>query len=113
LRRIRNSEILNLKKIPWIKGIGISRSESQNLMNTLTIRVDKETHRSVILGIVKEKGLPQAKGGHMRIISGYNKDKNEIIYSDSWGKDHENKKMPMDDAWTITTGLYSFDPRKK
>ncbi|MCX6983625.1 MAG: hypothetical protein NT118_02590, partial [Lentisphaerae bacterium] len=38
--------ILNLKKIPWIKGIGISRSESQNLMNTLTIRVDKETHRS-------------------------------------------------------------------
>ncbi|MCX6985855.1 MAG: hypothetical protein NT118_14070, partial [Lentisphaerae bacterium] len=47
-RRIRNSEILNLKKIPWIKGIGISRSESQNLMNTLTIRVDKETHRSAV-----------------------------------------------------------------
>jgi uncharacterized protein YvpB len=68
---------------------------------------------SVILGVVKEKGLPQVAGGHMRIISGYNKDKNEIIYSDSWGKDHENKKMPMDDAWTITTGLYSFDPRKK
>jgi hypothetical protein len=68
---------------------------------------------SVILGIVKEKGLPQAEGGHLRIISGYNKERNEIIYSDSWGKDHENKKMPMDDAWTITTGLYSFDPRKK
>ncbi len=68
---------------------------------------------SVILGIVKEKGLPQAEGGHMRIISGYNKEKNEIIYSDSWGAAHENKKMPMDDAWTITTGLYSFDPRKK
>ena len=67
----------------------------------------------VILGIVNEKGLPQAEGGHMRIISGYNKEKGEIIYSDSWGKGHENKKMPMDDAWTITTGLYSFDPRKK
>ncbi len=68
---------------------------------------------SVILGVVKEKGLPQVAGGHMRVISGYNKEKNEIIYSDSWGKEHENKKMPMDDAWTITTGLYSFDPRKK
>jgi hypothetical protein len=68
---------------------------------------------SVILGIVNEKGLPQAGGGHMRIVSGYNKDKKEIEYSDSWGKGHEGKKMPMDDAWTITTGLYSFDPRKK
>ncbi|MFA6567090.1 MAG: C39 family peptidase [Victivallales bacterium] len=68
---------------------------------------------SVILGIVEEKGLPQAGGGHMRIISGYNREKNEIMYSDSWGKGHENKKMTMDDAWTITTGLYSFDPRKK
>ncbi|MFA6292113.1 MAG: C39 family peptidase [Victivallales bacterium] len=68
---------------------------------------------SVILGIVNEKGLPQAEGGHLRIISGYNKEKSEIIYSDSWGKGHENKRMPMDDAWMITTGLYSFDPRKK
>ncbi len=67
----------------------------------------------VILGIVNEKGLPQAERGHMRIISGYSKEKSEIIYSDSWGKGHENKKMPMDDAWMITTGLYSFDPRKK
>ncbi|HCE43016.1 MAG TPA: hypothetical protein DET40_05675 [Lentisphaeria bacterium] len=68
---------------------------------------------SVILGIVKEEGLPQAGGGHMRIIFGYNKEKSEILYTDSWGAKHERKVMPMDDAWTITTGLYSFDPRKK
>jgi hypothetical protein len=68
---------------------------------------------SVTLGIVPEKPeLPQTFGGHMRIILGYNKDKNEIIYSDSWGAGHERKTMSTDDAWTITTGLYSFDPRK-
>ena len=67
----------------------------------------------VNLGIVKEPEIPQANGGHMRIIFGYNKEKNEILYTDSWGAGHERKVMPMDNAWTITTGLYSFDPRKK
>src|SRR5450759_2006749 len=62
---------------------------------------------SVMLGIVPENPkLPQAFGGHMRIILGYNKDKNDIVYSDSWGAEHEKKLMSMEDAWTITTGLY-------
>lgn len=68
---------------------------------------------SVVLGIVPENpALPQASGGHMRIISGYNKGKNEIVYSDSWGQGHERKTMSVDDAWTITTGLYAFEPRR-
>ncbi|MBI3987449.1 MAG: C39 family peptidase [Lentisphaerae bacterium] len=67
----------------------------------------------VMLGIVPETpAVPQASGGHMRIIFGYSKDKTEILYSDSWGAGHERKTMRLDDAWTITTGLYSFDPRK-
>lgn len=69
---------------------------------------------SMILGIVKEEKIPQTSGGHMRIISGYNKEKNEIIYTDSWGSSgNERKTMPFDDAWTVTTGLYSFDPRNR
>ncbi len=67
----------------------------------------------VELGIVKEEKLPQIGGGHMRIIFGYNKEKNLILFTDSWGQGHERKEMAMDDAWTITNGLYSFDPRKK
>lgn len=67
---------------------------------------------SVMLGIVKENPrLPQDRGGHLRIISGYNKTTKEIIYSDSWGAGHERKVMPFEDAWTITAGLYSLDPR--
>ena len=67
---------------------------------------------SVMLGIVQENPrLPQDRGGHMRIISGYNKATREIIYSDSWGAGHERKIMSFEDAWTITGGLYSLDPR--
>jgi len=65
---------------------------------------------SVRLGIVREKELSQASGGHMRIIIGYNTATNEILYSDSWGMGHEEKRMPIDDAWTITNGLSSLQP---
>lgn len=66
---------------------------------------------SVRLGLVQEKELlPQVFGGHMRLITGYNTKTNEIIYSDSWGLGHEEKRMPLDDAWTITMGLNSLSP---
>lgn len=68
---------------------------------------------SVVLGKIPEvPALPQAGGGHMRVIQGYNKARTAIFYSDSWGSGHEKKTMPMDDAWAITTGLYSFDPSR-
>ncbi len=66
----------------------------------------------VMLGIVAEKPeLPQAVGGHIRIIFGYNKTSRELLYTDSWGMGHERKTMTVDDAWVITTGLFSLDPR--
>lgn len=65
---------------------------------------------SVRLGLVKEKEIPQAFGGHMRLIIGYNPATKEILYSDSWGMGHEEKRMAMDDAWTITNGLNSLQP---
>lgn len=69
---------------------------------------------SVILGKAPENPpVSQAAGSHMRIISGYNKGTGEIVYSDSWGARHERKIMSLDDAWAITTGLYSIDPKKK
>lgn len=69
---------------------------------------------SLILGKAKESvELPQLLGGHMRIIKGYNKDKNEIVYMDSWGAKHEWKTMNIEDAWAVTTGLYVMEPRKK
>jgi len=65
---------------------------------------------SVMLGIVHEEKAPQALGGHMRLIIGYNAKTREIMYSDSWGLGHELKRMALDDAWTITTGLNTIEP---
>ncbi len=65
---------------------------------------------SVRLGFVTEKEIPQASGGHMRLIIGYNPTAKEIIYSDSWGMGHDQKRMTVTDAWTITNAMYSLQP---
>ena len=64
------------------------------------------------LGIYPEPDIPQASGGHMRLIIGYNDKKNEILYTDSWGAGHELKRMPADWAWTITHCLMYMKPLK-
>lgn len=67
----------------------------------------------VQLGLLPEEKLnPQAFGGHLRMIIGYNEKKNEIVYSDTWGAGHEFKKMKWDDAWCITTSYSNIYPRK-
>lgn len=66
---------------------------------------------SVLLGDVPEQvpgGMMTAdeRTGHMRILIGYNEDRGEVLYSDSWGEEHELKRMDMADAISITKGLY-------
>ncbi len=68
---------------------------------------------SVQLGLFKEGNLPQAGGGHMRLIIGYNDEKGEVLFSDSWGPGHELKRMAEAEAWTITSGLYGMEPKAK
>ena len=66
---------------------------------------------SVELGIYPEgERLMQTKGGHMRLIIGYNTKTNEILFSDSWGEHHALKRMPMDNACAMTTGMYYLEP---
>ncbi len=64
------------------------------------------------LGMFPEKGLPQSFGGHMRLIIGYNEEKEEIIYTDSWGKGHEQKRMSTVEAWCMTMGAYAMMPNR-
>jgi len=63
------------------------------------------------LGIVPEPGLPQAGGGHMRLITGYNAEKKTIFFSDSWGKGHEKKEMDIYSAFYISMALWAISPR--
>lgn len=68
---------------------------------------------SVSLGLLPEKEIPQANGGHMRLIIGYNAKTAEMLYSDSWGAEHALKRMPTANAYTMTNGLYYMQPRTK
>jgi hypothetical protein len=54
---------------------------------------------------------PPGTYGHMRLIIGYNDKTSELLYSDSWGPGHELKRIPVDDAWAVTTGLHVLKPR--
>lgn len=66
---------------------------------------------SVMIGVLRQPKDPSlGYGGHMRLIIGYNAKTNEIIYSDSWGFGHEMERMPLADAWSITTGLSAIEP---
>lgn len=67
---------------------------------------------SVLVGIVAEPKLPGdgEVSGHMRMIVGYNAKTREILYSDTWGAGHEEKRMAMDDAWVITKGTFVVTP---
>ena len=65
---------------------------------------------TVMLGLTSEPGIPQTAGGHMRLIIGYNMQKEEILFSDSWGAGHELKRMSTADAWTMTTGALTIEP---
>ncbi len=56
-------------------------------------------------------GDGQVRGGHMRMIIGYNLAKNQVLFTDSWGAGHELKRMAMLDAYDVTLGLFSMAPR--
>jgi len=57
------------------------------------------------------QGAGQVRGGHMRMVIGYNLAKNKILFTDSWGAGHELKRMAMLDAYDVTLGLFSMAPR--
>jgi hypothetical protein len=101
-----------------MKGPVLKEARTKNKSDLSRFQRDVQSHIdagipllwSVQLGLLAEPGLPQAGGGHMRLIIGYNTKNQEILYSDSWGAGHELKRMKADDAWTITTQLVTIEP---
>ena len=65
----------------------------------------------VTLGIFPEPGVNmQSRGGHMRMIIGYNAKTKEILFTDTWGAGHELKRMPEDWAFVITHDAFFLRP---
>ena len=67
----------------------------------------------VTLGMFEEPDIPQSRGGHMRLIIGYNDRTKEVVYTDSWGAGHEYKRMPVDVAWAIAHAVLYIKPNRK
>ena len=91
---------------------GMQKSRYSRFMKDVREQVDKgiPLFWGVALGIYPEPGVQQTGGGHMRLIIGYNDKRREILYTDSWGAGHEQKRMPADWAWTISRCLMYLKP---
>lgn len=85
----------------------------QKWLNTVARSIDAGVPIvwSVMLGLFPED-VGQSSGGHMRMIIGYDMEKKEILYSDSWGSGHELKSMPAAQAITITMFRYILRPTR-
>ena len=98
--------------------IGILREtatprELRKFAGTVRKHVGEETPLiwGMVLGIAPERNMaPYTRGGHLRLIIGYNDKTDEIVYSDPWGPKHAVKHMPMADAYAITMSLHALKP---
>ena len=66
----------------------------------------------VINGSIKS-GIPMiwCTPKHMRIINGYDSQKNEVIYTDSYGPGYECRRMSLQEAFSLTTSFGLFHPK--
>ena len=84
----------------------------KKFLSSVRARIDEgiPVFWGVTLGLFPEPDIPQASGGHMRLIIGYNAKTEEFIFSDSWGERHAFKRMRADQAFAITSNAYTLRP---
>ena len=67
----------------------------------------------VVLGIVPEPGPigAAARGGHVRLLVGFDPERGLVSYSDPWAPDCAVKEMPEEDACAVTMALWALEDR--
>ncbi|MCR5838393.1 MAG: hypothetical protein K6G94_02005 [Kiritimatiellae bacterium] len=114
-------EIIAAMKPKVVKKMRMKDFRYKKFMTGVKAQVDQgiPVFWGVTLGMFPEPGLPQAAGGHIRLIIGYVEGKDpktkkteikEILYTDSWGAGHELKRMPADWAFAITHDAFFLKP---
>jgi hypothetical protein len=104
----------DMDKDLFLKARGRNPMQTESFARTIRSKIDDgyPVMWGVVLGFVEEKPeLPQERGGHQRLIIGYNTKSNEVLYSDSWGAGHELKRMSLSNAYAISTALFTIEPR--
>ena len=81
------------------------------------IKADAPLVWGVMLGIVPEPGvlLTSRPAGHLRLITGFDPVRDEIIFIDTWSSasaPSQSKRMATLDALAITMSLHSIRPHK-
>lgn len=107
------NEIYDEMKPKVLKKMRTKDSRYKKFLAGIKTQVDKGIPIcwGVTLGIFPEPGLNiQGRGGHMRLIIGYNPKTHEILYTDTWGAGYELKRMPEDWAFTITHDAFFLRP---
>ncbi|OVE75362.1 hypothetical protein BVX97_04615 [bacterium E08(2017)] len=104
----------SLEAEPWVASKVKKTSDFKKFLMTVKkyVNIGMPVVWTVYTGVLPEKPSFRGRGGHMRMIIGYNTKTSEIIYSDTWGAGHEKKRISMDHAWTMTDGLYTVEPRR-
>ena len=65
----------------------------------------------VYCGLLPERGATATRGGHLRLLIGYDESASLVYYTDTWGPGHECKPMPLADAITITRSRFVLHPK--
>jgi len=67
---------------------------------------------SVYCGLLPEQGhVSPGRGGHLRLLVGYDEAVGLVYFSDTWGPGHECKPMPLADAIAITRSRFALFPK--
>lgn len=111
-RYIPYQQFLSACHAPTLKIVRAKGSTYERFKKTVRDKISEGIPLlwSLQVGVIPERGIPQAGGGHMRLIIGYNEKTDQVIYSDSWGAGHEFKKMPFADAFTVSMNLITIKP---
>jgi hypothetical protein len=50
--------------------------------------------------------------GHASIINGYNKARDEVIFTESWGENMRNRRMRFEELQATASKLFYFEPKE-
>jgi hypothetical protein len=52
----------------------------------------------------------EATGGHASLITGYNKARNEVLFTESWGEGNRHRRMRQEEMAATAYALFTFGP---
>jgi hypothetical protein len=59
----------------------------------------------------EQAGWPNRdSGGHASLITGYNKERNEILFTESWGENNRNRRMRAEEMEACVYHSFNFEP---